>query len=234
MRKKSDLQTTVDEIEFLLRYAVSEEDREKARALLKNYKVNPVALRVLKEYYSLLPEAREEGVSRIVHMNMRQGIFLLGLSTGTHEYIFFATEDHAGFLGEYQDGIGDEEILDFFGYTSRESFLQLHPTLAEFDDFSQKWKINKALCPVCLVAVGEYHHLGCPVEVCPWCSGQLSRCNCRFEQMHKEEIESDEDLERFEALLQEKGRVSFQPGQGPSYPSAGNKPKSRKKKGQNG
>jgi hypothetical protein len=221
MKEKSELQATVEEIELLIRYAVREEDRDKAKALLEKYCVNRVALRALKEYYSLLPEAREEPVSRIVQINRRQGIFLLGLSAGVHEYIFFAAEDHAGFLGEYQEGIGDEEILGYFGYTSRESFLQLHPKMAEFDDFSQTWKINKALCPVCLVAIGECHHLGCPVEICPWCLGQLSRCNCRFEQMQKEEITSDEDLEQLEMLLQQKGRICFEEGQGPVFPAAG-------------
>jgi hypothetical protein len=229
MRKKIELQAVIEDIKLLIRYAVSEEDRDKAGALLEKYRANPVALRLLKEYYSFLPEAQEEPVSRIVHMDMRQGIFLLGVSTGTHEYIFFATEEHAGFLGKYQEGIGDEEILGFFGYTSRESFLQLHPSLAEFDDFSETWKINETLCPVCLVAVGENHHLGCPVEVCPWCSGQLSRCNCRFELMQKEEIESDEDLKVFEALVQKKGRISFEAGQGPSYPTDVNTPKLDKK-----
>jgi hypothetical protein len=230
MQKKSELQAAIEEIELLIRYAVSEEDQDKARTFLKKYRGNRVALRVLKEYYSSLPEAREEPVSGIVHMDMRQGIFLLGVSTGAHEYIFFATEDHAGFLGEYQEGIGDEEILDFFGYASRESFLQFHPTMAEFDDFSETLKINKVLCPVCSAATGEYHHLGCLVEVCPWCLGQLSRCNCRFDQMQKEEIESDEDLERFEAILQEKGRICFEEGQGPSYPAAGKTMKPGKKR----
>jgi hypothetical protein len=223
MRKINESQATLDEIGLLIQYAVSEGDRDMAKSLLEKYQVNPVALRVLKEYYSSLPEAREEPVSRIVHMDMRQGVFLLGLSAGAHEYIFFATEDHAGFLGEYQEGIGDEEILGFFGYTSRESFLQLHPSLAEFADLSETWKINKALCPICLVAVGEYHHLGCPVEICPWCQGQLSTCNCRFDQTQKEEILSDEDLEVFETLLQQKGRISFEAGQGPSYPIDVNK-----------
>lgn len=221
MKEKSELQTTVEEIEFLIRYAVSKEDRDKAHALLDHYRLNRVALRVLKEFYSVLPEAREEPVSRIVHMDRRQGIFLLGLSAGGHDYIFFATEDHAGFLGEYQEGIGDEEILGFFGYAGKESFLQLHPTMAEFDDFSKAWKINKVLCPVCLVAVGEYHHLGCPVEVCPWCLGQLSKCNCRFEQMQREEITSEEDLEQFEMLLEQKGRICFEEGQGPVFPVSG-------------
>jgi hypothetical protein len=221
MKEKSELQAIVEEIELLIRYAVREEDRDTAKVLLQKYQANRVALRAMKEYYSLLPEAREESLSRIVQINKRQGIFLLGLSTGFHEYIFFASEDHAGFLGEYQEGIGDEEILGYFGYTDRESFLQLHPVMTEFDDFSETWKINKALCPVCLVAIGEHHHLGCPVEVCPWCLGQLSRCNCRFEQMQKEEITSDEDLEQFETLLEQKGRICFEEGQGPVFPAAG-------------
>ena len=221
MKETSELQAIVDEIKLLIKYAVSKEDSDKANTLLEQYRANRVALRVLKEFYSALPEAREEPVSRIVHIERRQGIFLLGLSTGDHDYIFFATEDHAGFLGEYHEGIGDEEILGFFGHTSSESFLQLHPTMAEFDDFSEAWKINKALCPVCLVAIGEVHHLGCPVEVCPWCLGQLSRCNCRFEQMQKEEITSDEDLEQFETLLEQKGRICFEEGQGPLFPVAG-------------
>ena len=222
MKEQKELQAIVEEIELLIRYAVSKEDGDTARALLEKYRANRVALQVLKEYYSSLPEAREEALSRIVHIHMRQGIFLLGVSTGAHEYIFFASEDEADCLGEYLEDGGDSEILAYFGYAGKESFLQRHPTMAEFKDFSETWKINTIVCPVCSVAIGEFHHLGCSVEVCPWCQGQLSRCNCRFDQMQKEEIESDEDLERFEALLQQKGRISFQEGQGPVYPVVGN------------
>jgi hypothetical protein len=222
MKEQRALQEVVEEIELFIRYAVSPEDYDTARVLLEKYRANRVALQVLREYYSSLPEAREEAISRIVHIHRRQGIFLLGVSTGNHDYLFFASEDEAECLGEYPEDSGDQEILAYFGYVDKESFLQRHPTMAEFKDFSETWKINKALCPVCSVAIGEYHHLGCSVEVCPWCQGQLSKCNCRFDQMQKEEIESDEDLERFEALLQQKGRIFFQEGQGPFYPVAGN------------
>ncbi|MDR3629340.1 MAG: hypothetical protein P4L42_03295 [Desulfocapsaceae bacterium] len=219
MREKKQLQTSVDEIEMLIRYAVPEKERAEAQALLGTYRANAVGLQVLKEYYSSLPEAREEPVLRIVHIDMRQGVFLLGLSTGQHEYIYFATEDEADCLGEYEETGGDPEILEYFGYAGKEAFLQLHPKMAEFDDFSKKWRVNKALCSVCAVAVGEYHHLGCPVEVCPWCFGQLSKCNCRFDLIQKEEMTSDEDLERFETQLQQKGRICFEEGQGPLYPA---------------
>ncbi len=222
MKEQRELQEIVEEIELLIRYAVSAEDYDTAKVLLEKYRANRVALQVLREYYSSLPEAREEALARIVHIHMRQGIFLLGVSTGTHDYIFFAGEEEAECLGEYLEDDGDPEIIAYFGYADKKSFLQRHPVMAAFKDFSETWKINTTLCPVCSVAIGEYHHLGCSVEVCPWCQGQLSRCNCRFDQMQQEEIESDEDLKRFEGLLQQKGRIAFQEGQGPFYPVAGN------------
>ena len=199
---------------------MNDEERRNAEALLEEYRANPVALSVLKEFYTSLPEAREEPVTRIVLAGMRQGVFLLGVSTGLHEYIYYATEDDAGCLGEYLEDAADPEIMEYFGYASKESFLQLHPRMADFADLSKKWKVNTAVCPVCAVGVGEYHHLGCPVEICPWCFGQLSRCNCRFDQSQKEEITSDEDLELFETQLEQKGRICFEEGQGPLYPAA--------------
>jgi hypothetical protein len=66
---------------------------------------------------------------------------------------------------------------------------------------------------------GDYHILGCPVEVCPWCEGQLSRCGCRFEQLGLEALEDEEELEELERLLEEKGRVPYAAWQCPSYPS---------------
>jgi len=216
-----ELISIIDEIKLLIVYAVSEEDKDKAHTLVDKYKNNRVALILLKEFYSFLPEAREEAVSRIVRINMHQGVFLLGVSTGNHEYLFYANEEEAGSIGEYQEQGGDEEIFSFFGYSGKRSFLNLHPSMAEFEDFEASLSINEAFCPVCATAVGEFHHLGCPVEVCPWCLGQLSKCNCRFDQLDKVEMEGDEDLERFERILNEKGRIRFEPGQGPSYPVAG-------------
>jgi hypothetical protein len=230
MRKGNDTQTIVDEIKLLIQYAVGPEEREMANIVVQKYRNNWVALQVLWDFYSSLPEAREEPLSCIVQIDMRQDVFLLGVRAGVHEYVYFATEEGAGCLGEYQEGIEDQEILSFFGYIGKQSFLQLHPSMDEFEDFNVIRNTKKASCPICLVTEGEYHHLGCPVEVCPWCLGQLSRCNCRFDQMQKEEITDDEDLARFEALLQEKGRICFVPGQGPSYPSAGNGMNSTKKK----
>lgn len=73
-------------------------------------------------------------------------------------------------------------------------------------------------CPVCSAAEGEYHLLGCPVEICPWCDGQLSRCSCRFAQLGVDMLEDEKELEELERLLKEKGRIPYAREQRPSYP----------------
>jgi hypothetical protein len=230
MQEVNNKEKSVAEITLLIQYAVSAEDREAAGAAVRKYMDNRVALRVLRDFYSSLPEAREEPLTGIVCIATRQDVYLLGVRAGAHEYLYIATDERAGCLGEYQEGIEDLEILNFFGYTENDSFLQRHPSMDAFEDFSIIEKKMTASCPICSVAEGEYHHLGCPVEVCPWCLGQLSRCNCRFDQMQKEEMADDEDLAQFEALLLEKGRVCFKAGQGPSYPSAGDEIKLKRKR----
>ncbi len=221
MKTSEEFKEIIDEIKLLISYAVGKEDIYKAESLLERYRANGVALTVLKEFYSSLPEAREEPVIRIAHIDMHMGVFLLGVSTGAHDYVFFATGDNAGSLGEFSETRGDEEIFSFFGYSDKEIFLQNHPNMAALKDLAPILPTNKDFCPVCSAVVGENHHLGCPVEVCPWCFGQLSKCNCRFEQMDLEEIVNDKDLERFGQLLEEKGRIPFECGQGPSYPAGG-------------
>jgi hypothetical protein len=34
-------------------------------------------------------------------------------------------------------------------------------------------------CPACGAKAGDYHVLGCDVEQCPYCGGQLISCDCR-------------------------------------------------------
>jgi hypothetical protein len=52
----------------------------------------------------------------------------------------------------------------------------------------------------------------------------LSHCNCRFDQLGVCTIEDDQQLDRFELLLERQGRIPFKSGQNPSYPTAGNDP----------
>jgi hypothetical protein len=35
-------------------------------------------------------------------------------------------------------------------------------------------------CPECLAGIGGFHHLGCSVEQCPKCRGQLLYCICEL------------------------------------------------------
>ncbi|PIE35201.1 hypothetical protein CSA56_05145 [candidate division KSB3 bacterium] len=65
---------------------------------------------------------------------------------------------------------------------------------------------------------GEYHLLGCVIEICPWCDSQLHSCNCRFEKLETEEIESEEQLKNLLDLLEEKGRIAYSANESLAYP----------------
>ena len=39
---------------------------------------------------------------------------------------------------------------------------------------------NIPRCHDCGCLDGEYHHLGCDMEACPVCGGQLFICDCKF------------------------------------------------------
>jgi hypothetical protein len=41
--------------------------------------------------------------------------------------------------------------------------------------------VPKQLCHDCLVENGQYHVLGCDVEECPSCAGQLISCGCLWD-----------------------------------------------------
>ena len=206
----------IKEIELFVEYSVEASERKTALALVERYRDNPVALGVLLEFYRILPETREEAVNRIAYLDALQGVTLLVLSTSNHAYLAVTSEGEAHILGEYGiDEVG-RELLNFFGYDDNESFLASYKSIAELEEFASLH--HERICPGCQVAVGEYHLLGCPVEVCPWCGGQLSRCNCRFEQLEEETLTSEEQLDRFQELLEEKGRLRFASDQKPAYP----------------
>ena len=206
----------IDEIELFIDYSVSDDGKQDAKALVRKYEASPIALAVLKEFYMVLPEVREEGVERISLLETTQGVVLLVISTANHSYITVVSEGNAHILGEYKVDELPKELLNFFGYATNDEFLKGCKEVKELPVYGEKGS-DKA-CPGCNVEVGEIRLLGCPVEVCPWCDGQLSRCNCRFEKLDVEEITEESQLEEFQELLESEGRIPYKPEQGPSYP----------------
>lgn len=211
------------DMELLIRYAVREEEYAEALAVIDRYSHHSVAVNVFRNYYAELPEGREEMACDLRVVAEKQGDFIFALKTTDHYYLYFGSDEEVHYIGDYQQGINDEDILLYFGFEDVASFFK--KTEGSFDQLEQlAQQTSAASCVVCGVATGEMHILGCPVEQCPWCEGQLNRCNCRFDQLGVEEMAGEELLERFEEILNLKGRIVFKPEQSPSYPTAGNDP----------
>lgn len=218
----SAIQDFIEEIELFIDYGVSQVEKQSALDNLKKYASNTMALVVLRDFYSRLPEFREEAVSSINRIVSRRGMYLLGVDTAKNQYLYFFDGEHPFYLGEKKDGIGDSEVLSFFGYANNEDFLK---RVDSDNDEEQDITLEpKTFCPACGVAPGELHELGCPVEICPWCDGQLNYCNCRFEKLGVDEIVDDSEIDRLEILLNNKGRIPFSSEHAPSYPSGGSEP----------
>lgn len=216
MDRKNKKNQLLEEIELYIRYAVPEADIKAAIDLTRSYQGNRPVLRVLREYYFTLPEAREEAVVKISHLVERQGVNLLVVATAKHAYLYLVSDEHILLAGEYLQEI-NADILAYFGFTSQEKFLEICRSVKDLEPCEPESEAKPA-CPACGVEEDEYHLVGCVVEVCPWCNGQVANCNCRFEQLGTEELETEEQLEKFLELLDAKGRIPFRKGQAPAYP----------------
>jgi len=214
---KDNKQQLIEDIKLFIQYSVPEDELKPAVALVDRYKDNVFILRLFKEFYTRLPEEREEAVIRIARLIDRQGIHLLVVSTANYSYLYAASVDQVILLGEYLDEV-DPELAAFFGCRNQQEFLKLCRPVEDLDEYTTRPDSEKMICPVCGVAEGDCHLLGCSVEICPWCEGQLSRCNCRFEQLETEHIDDDQQLEKYLELLEAKGRVPYKKSQAPSYP----------------
>ncbi len=211
------LQKLRAEIELLLPFAVPEEEIDVAREFLARFKKDEFALNVIKDYYMTLPEAREEALVDIRVVEEKERVFLLLLSTNRHHYFYLANDEGGIFLGEWHEGIHDKQVLKFFDYSSPESFEKANKDVENCREYSALERMDEDVCPSCGVKSSMLHTLGCPVEVCPWCGGQLSRCNCRFEQLGVEELSDETGLEELEEKLQKKGRIPYAKSQRPTF-----------------
>ena len=60
-------------------------------------------------------------------------------------------------------------------------------------------------CPDCGVARGGYHHLGCDMQQCPLCAGQMMSCDCRFDEDGADPDDEDNQLIGRDLYLDDNG-----------------------------
>jgi len=219
MDSRKTLADRKKEIQFLMKYAVPEDQVQAAEALLEKYDTDIIALNLLYGFYIHLPEGNDDSVAEIRLLTRRQGVFLLCVSTGNGmHYLYLVDNEAAHVIGTEAEGIIDRDLLDFFGYTDNNEVLALtkdHEKLQEYEPFPA----DSDLCPSCQVVAGEFHTLGCPVEICPWCNGQLTYCNCRFTRLDIDTMDKVAQVEKLLELLEEAGRIAFKKEHSPGYPT---------------
>ncbi len=205
-------------ISLRIQYGVPEDRKDEAFDLLDHYGADLIALNIFHAFYSFLPEAENDLITALRLLARRQGGFLIMAQTPADNYLYLATHAQADLIGRAEEGLADAEILEFFGFENNDNFLNRikdPDSLQKYDPAHQ----DNNICTVCFAADGEFHTLGCPVEICPWCGGQLTYCNCRFEQLGIDEFEEYAQLELLLERLEGAGRVAFSSEQRPAYPS---------------
>jgi len=206
-----------EEINVLIPYAVPPEELEIANTFLATYAEDFFALGIIKDYYQTLPNAYEEALIKMSVLEEKEQVFLMLLSTTGHHYFYVTNDDESFFHTEWDKGLDDKQLLDFFGYADKKSFAETHSDMEKCREYLPLERMDEELCPSCGVKTGGMHTLGCPVEVCPWCGGQLHYCNCRFEQLDVEAFTDEETLDTFAAKLEQKGRVAYVKEQRPTF-----------------
>lgn len=207
------------DIQFLMKYAVPEDQAEAADSLLKRYETDIIGLNLLYSFYIHLPEGLDDSVIKVRFLSHRQGVFLLCVFTGNGmQYLYIVNNEAAHIIGTLAEGIIDREILDFFGYGDNKEVLALTSEPDKLKIY-EPYTSDSRHCPSCQVAEGEFHTLGCPVEVCPWCNGQLTYCNCRFIKLDTDSLDKASQIEKLLELLEQAGRIAFKKEQSPGYPT---------------
>jgi hypothetical protein len=207
-------------IRSLMQYAVPEKDLEAALDLLVIFHDDRIALTILEEFYSYLPDAEEDWIKEVRLVARQHGVFLLAAVTSRDSYLYLVSSEGIEFHGSLLEGYLDKQLLDFFGFADSDNFRESGQNPENFPVY-QPLQGDIDVCPACHAVTGEVHELGCPVEVCPWCGGQLIGCSCRFERLETDEMSGEQDLIRFEELLNQKGRIAYSSEQRPSFADDG-------------
>ncbi|MGL1930347.1 MAG: hypothetical protein OCC45_01150 [Desulfotalea sp.] len=214
------LQHELEEVGTYIKFSVPEDDRGLAMELVQAYSEDVTAMRFFKEHYVSLPEALEEAVVCLRELASQQGLRCLLAVTRTANFFYLISTEQVVYAGSRVEELSDD-LVRFLDQGDRATLSKvITEKRDEFPIYGGAIKEGGSLCPVCGVGEGEVHILGCLVEVCPWCGGQLSKCNCRFEKLKVDEITTEEELDQFEDMLLSEGRVPFQVEQRPAYPGS--------------
>ena len=92
----------IEEIKLFIQYSVPENEIQPAVALVDRYRSNAFVMRLFREYYFCLPEAREEAVVKIARLIDQQGVHLFVVSTANFSYLYVVSADQVLLLGEYR------------------------------------------------------------------------------------------------------------------------------------
>ena len=197
-----------DEILLLIEYSAPADEFEVVREVMEKYSADRATLQVFLHFYSYLPDARDDGIIRVSRVANRQGTFLLCVTTLFGEYLYLTSHEKAALIGPLAEGLPDHELLEFFGWQDEEQFKD---QTRESSELPEHLPINETheLCPVCGTGDGELHDFGCPVEICPWCGGQLTNCECRFIKTGRDIFSRDSHIQEFLDLLEAEGRIPF-------------------------
>lgn len=209
----------VDEIKTYLGYSVPTGFLDQALSLLDAVAHDPIGRGILGDFYKNLPDVREDGIRALRLLGNSQGIFLIATQTFyEYCYLYLAAPGDICFVGPPEACLADRELFAFFAITPPESSAAFDETIAATPVYTPSIEDHDH-CPVCFAATGEYHSFGCPVEVCPWCQGQLTACGCRFEKLQLEQLAGLEECESLLVLAKKKGRIPYAPRQRPEYPA---------------
>jgi len=214
------------ELPILIKYGVPTAKQKEALKMVDCFSHDPLVINICHEFYSHLPEAEDDCILELFLLEQQDGMQLFLVRTTINTYFYLVNREQAELAGALPQG-PDEKILHFFGFGTTDDFFKKHGDFSDLSPHSSTF-IGKEACPSCFCRHGDLHVFGCPVEICPWCDGQLTNCNCRFDQLGSDTITSQLQLEEFLKILHKKGRIPYDAAQHcPSYPYQNDEPSTK-------
>ncbi|MEN8139873.1 MAG: hypothetical protein ABFR97_01465 [Thermodesulfobacteriota bacterium] len=214
------LEKKIKELPVLIEYGAPPELQEQARIVVEKFSHDPMVINILHDFYSHLPEAREDCLEEFFLLAQQEGLLLFRVKTSLSFYYYLVNRELAELVGSDGEGL-EERVLSFFGFNEMAAFRERYGDFSDLEPHDPSF-LGQQACPACLCGQGQLHTFGCPVEICPWCDGILTNCNCRFDQLGLAKVTSQAQLDTFLAHLEKKGRIPYDAAlHSPGYPTAG-------------